>query len=64
MPGSMPSFSFLTEEERNLLAEHVWSLAGLDAKKPGKVASQVEAVRAFIWKTSVETLARNESTAK
>jgi cytochrome c2 len=26
--------------------------------------SQVEAVRAFIWKTSVETLARNESTAK
>jgi cytochrome c oxidase cbb3-type subunit 2 len=38
MPGSaMPSFAFLTDDERNLLADHVWSLAGLDAKKPGKV---------------------------
>lgn len=39
MPGSaMPPFSFLSEEERWLLAEHVWSLANLDAKKPGKPA--------------------------
>jgi cytochrome c oxidase cbb3-type subunit 2 len=38
MPGSaMPSFAFLSEEERRLLADHVWGLAGLDAKKPGKV---------------------------
>ncbi|MCC6559351.1 MAG: c-type cytochrome [Polyangiaceae bacterium] len=38
MPGSaMPPFKFLTEEERWLLTDHVWSLANLDAKKPGKV---------------------------
>jgi cytochrome c oxidase cbb3-type subunit 2 len=38
MPGSaMPAFTFLTEEERWLLVDHVWRLANLDAKKPGKV---------------------------
>lgn len=40
MPGSaMPPFTFLTEEERRLLADHVWTLANLDAKKPGKPIS-------------------------
>lgn len=38
MPGSaMPAFTFLTEEERRLLTDHVWELSNLDAKKPGKV---------------------------
>ena len=40
MPGSaMPAFGFLSDEERTLLAEHVWSLAGLSAKRPGKVVA-------------------------
>jgi cytochrome c oxidase cbb3-type subunit 2 len=40
MPGSaMPSFKFLSDEERTLLSEHVWSLAGLSAKRPGKVVA-------------------------
>jgi cytochrome c oxidase cbb3-type subunit 2 len=34
LPGTpMPSFAFLTEDERNLIVDHVWRLAGLD-KKP------------------------------
>ena len=38
MPGSaMPSFAFLTEEERWLLVDHVWGLANLESKKQGKV---------------------------
>jgi mono/diheme cytochrome c family protein len=38
MPGSaMPAFGFLTEEERELIADHVMQLAGLDRAPPPDV---------------------------
>ena len=45
MPGSsMPSFKFLSDDERWLLTEHVWELANLEGRKPGKPAPMTKEV--------------------